>query len=74
MRLVLVHMLARLSRSELAEISEEINKEMMEFEALLGSDRGTIPYRAAVDDILARAVRLLDPPESNEQGDPQINR
>ena len=72
MRLVLVHMLARLPREEIAAISESINRDLAQLDqAGLDAEQAMIPYRAAADDILARALQLS---ESGEQDDPQTDQ
>jgi hypothetical protein len=59
MRLVLVHMLAQLSRSQLKTISESIDRDLATMEVPgLQIEKAMIPYRDCVDDILARALQI----------------
>lgn len=61
MRLVLVHILARLPRAELSKISEGINKDLAQMDAhSLNVEAAMMPYHATVDDIFARALQIQE--------------
>lgn len=59
MRLVLVHFLARAPKSELEAISASIDKELGTWDSVGGlqGEKAILPYRKAVDGIIADAVK-----------------
>ena len=62
MRLVLVHVLARLPRGELQTISEDIDEELTSLDKVgMPIEAAFAPYRDSVDHIIADAAKRSGP-------------